>query len=70
MQDDAAIDVIRDYLSQSISLSRAAEQLGLSRFELMERFERLNIPLRLGPETKEEAQREVDAALEALRTDK
>jgi predicted HTH domain antitoxin len=70
MQDDAEIDVIRDYLNQPISLSRAAEQLGLSRFELMERFERLNIPLRLGPETKEEAQREVDAALEALRTDK
>ncbi len=69
MEDDAVIDVIRDYLNQSISLSRAAELLGMSRFELMDRFKRLNIPLRLGPRTKQEAQDEINAALKALQVD-
>lgn len=53
---------LRLYLGEQISLAKAAERLGLSRFDLMERFERLGIPLRSGPETLEEARREDVAA--------
>lgn len=60
-QDDFSA-VIHSYLDEEISLSRAAEQLGLSRFDLMERFERLGVPLRLGPATVAEAQSEISAA--------
>lgn len=55
-------EVLQAYFDQNISLAKAAESLGLSHFELMERFERLGIPLRLGPSTVEEAQEEVSAA--------
>ena len=51
-----------DYLSEAISLGKAAEALGVSRFELMERFERLRIPLRQGPPTLTEALAEVEVA--------
>ncbi len=54
--------VIADYLEKRVSLAKAAELLGLSRFELMERFERLGLPLRLGSLTLEEAREEVTAA--------
>lgn len=67
--DEAITSAIHDYLSESISLSRAAERLDMSRFELLDRFERLSIPLRLGPRTKQEAQDEVNAALETLQAD-
>lgn len=60
-QDDFSA-VIHSYLDEDISLSKTAEQLGLSRFELMERFERLGVPLRLGPATVAEAQSEISAA--------
>lgn len=53
---------IRLYLDNEISLTKAAELLGLSRFELMARFERFGVPLRLGPRTVEEAKDEVRAA--------
>ena len=49
-------EVMHRYLDEQISLAKASEILGLSRYELMERFERLEIPLRLGPETLEDAQ--------------
>ena len=55
-------EVIRLYLDEQISLAKASEILGLSRYELMERFERLEIPLRLGPETLEDAQEEIASA--------
>jgi len=51
--------VIHDYLEERISLGKAAELLGLSRFELQERFHRLGAPLRLGPATIEEAREEI-----------
>lgn len=54
--------VIAAYLSDAISLAKAAEELGISRFDLMERFERLGIALRLGPASLQEAQAEVEAA--------
>ena len=54
--------IIHRYLDESISLSKAAELLGVSRFDLMERFERLTIPLRLGPPHTAAAREEVQSA--------
>jgi predicted HTH domain antitoxin len=54
--------VVLDYFDGEISLGKAAELLGISRFELRERFQRLHIPLRLGPSTLAEAKAEVEAA--------
>jgi len=53
--------IVASYLDGNISLGRAAQLLGLSRFELTERFNRLGIPLRLGPATVEEARVEFEA---------
>lgn len=50
------------YLDDEISLAKAAELLGLSRFELMARFERFGVPLRLGPRSVEEAKDEMRTA--------
>lgn len=50
------------YLDGHINLGRAADLLGLSRFELDERFRRLDVLRRIGPETVEEAQAEIAAA--------
>jgi hypothetical protein len=55
--------VLRRYLNTEINLGKAAEELGLSRLELQDRFLRLGIPLRIGPSSMEEALREI-AALE------
>jgi predicted HTH domain antitoxin len=57
--------VMRRYLDEQISLAKAAELLGVSRYELMEHFERLGIPLRVGPETLGEAQDEIAFAQHA-----
>jgi prevent-host-death family protein len=58
--------VIAAYLDWQINQGRAATLLGLSSYELDERFRRLGIPRRIGPATVQEAQSEVDAALELL----
>ena len=58
-------EVIRLYLEEQISLAKASERLGVSRYELMEHFERLGIPLRLGPVTLDEAQDEIASAQNA-----
>jgi len=55
--------VMAYYLADAISLSRAAELLGLPSFDLRLRFVRLDVPLRLGPATIEEALAEVEVAL-------
>jgi prevent-host-death family protein len=52
--------VLAYYLADAISLSRAAELLTLSSFDLRMRFVRLDVPLRLGPATIEEALAEVE----------
>lgn len=52
--------VLAYYLADAISLGRAAELLSLSSFDLRMRFVRLDIPLRLGPATIEEALAEVE----------
>jgi predicted HTH domain antitoxin len=54
---------VQAYLADEISLRKAADLLGLSRFELQDRFFRLGVPLRLGPATLDEARAEVAAAL-------
>lgn len=53
---------LRDYLDEAISLGKAAERLGLSRFNLMARFERLSVPLRIGPASLDEARDEIRTA--------
>jgi hypothetical protein len=57
--------VIAAYLDWQINQGRAATLLGLSSYELDERFRRLGLP-RIEPATEQEAQLEVDAALELL----
>ena len=61
---DPDAEALHAYLAEEISLGKAADLLGLSRFELQERFLRLGVPLRLGPATLEEARAEVSAALQ------
>lgn len=64
-EQPVASRVVLDYLDEQISLGRAAEILEISRFELMERFERLSIPLRIGSLDPAEAKDEVRAARRA-----
>lgn len=54
--------LLRGYLAEEVSLGKVAETLGVSRFELMERFERLGIPVTVGPRNLAEARAEVEAA--------
>jgi prevent-host-death family protein len=58
--------VIAAYLEGHINLGRAAALLGLSTYELEERFRRLDVPRRIGPDTEEEAREEVRAASEMV----
>lgn len=60
--DDELVRMINAYLDRHISLAKAAEQMGLSRFDLMERFERLGVPLRIGPASLDEAREEAKTA--------
>jgi hypothetical protein len=53
--------VIAAYLDADVSLGRAADLLGLSRFELADRFQRLGLPLQIGPATADEAREEFAA---------
>ena len=53
--------ILRDYLDDEISLGKAAEELGLSRFDLADRFRRLGIPLPFGPTSLEDARSEIAA---------
>ena len=53
--------VVTAYLEGHISLGRAATLLQQSRFELQARFNRLGLPLRLGPTTTAEGQAEYNA---------
>jgi predicted transcriptional regulator len=60
-QEEADV-LLRRYLASEISLSKMADTLGVSRFELQESFNRLGVPVRLGPATLEEARDEVKVA--------
>lgn len=57
-------ELLGRYLDEEISLARVAEGLGVSRCELMERFERLGLPLRNGATDLGDAREEVKAASE------
>lgn len=61
-QDEVMQDLLRRYLASEISLGKVADMLGVSRFELTERFKRLGVPMRIGPATLEEARDEVKVA--------
>lgn len=60
---DPDVGALQAFLADEISLGKVAELLGLSRFELQDRFFRLGVPLRLGSSTLEEARAEATAAL-------
>ena len=47
--------VINAYMDGDISLGRAAELLGLNRFDFVARCNRLGLPMRRGPKPREEA---------------
>jgi len=55
-------EILRKFLSGTISLGKTAELMGLSRFELMERFRTLGVPLGLGPSSLEDALEEIAVA--------
>ena len=55
--------VLAFYLADVISLGRMSELLKLPQFDLRLRFSRLGIPLRTGPQTKEEAEQDIENAL-------
>ena len=59
--------VVAHYLSESISLGRAAELLELPQADLQLRLVNLGIPLRQGPATSEEARQDVINALTAFK---
>lgn len=63
LEETAETSVLRDYLDEKISLGKVAELLQMSRWELMDRFKRLGISLRMGPASLEEARAEIAAAL-------
>ena len=53
--------VVAAHQDNDISLGRAAELLNTNRYELAERYNRLGIPLQLGPRAVEEAIGEAEA---------
>ncbi len=53
--------VVGAYLDGHINLGKAAELLGMHRLALLKEFLHKGIPIRLGPETVEEAKAEVEA---------
>ncbi len=55
--------VFAHYLSEHVSLARAAELLEMSAVDLRLRCARLDVSLRLGPANLEEARMEIEAAL-------
>jgi predicted HTH domain antitoxin len=64
MREDAEFRwamVVGAYLEEQINLGKAAELLGMHRAQLQRQFLEKGIPLRLGSQTVEEAQAEVEA---------
>ena len=54
--------VLAHYLADSVSLSRAAELLGLTWLDLRTRFLRLDVPVRTAPADESEAKADVEVA--------
>lgn len=67
--EDPFNGIMHAYLDSRISLAKAAEQMNLSRYELMERFERLNVPLRIGSASLDDARDEVMTARQGKPSD-
>ena len=65
---DHLATTLREYLDGTISLGRAAEQLNVSRFALMEHFTALRIPIYMGPETVASAHQDVENARQQNRS--
>lgn len=64
MKDDEAFRwamVVGAYLDGQINLGKAAEVLGIHRLELQRLFVQKGIPIRVGAESREEAQAEAEA---------
>ena len=61
LEGETAADarILRACLDDEISLGKAAEELGISRFDLANRFHRLGIPLPFGPTSLEDARNEI-----------
>jgi predicted HTH domain antitoxin len=59
--------VIGHYLAVHISIGRSAELLGMSPPELQVRLMRSGVPLRMGPESKEELDKEMKTIERSLR---
>jgi predicted HTH domain antitoxin len=55
--------VMAHYLAEAISTGRTAELLGLPWMDMRERFNRLDVPIHLGPSTIEEARQELNTLL-------
>ncbi len=53
--------VVGAYLDEQINLGKAAELLGMHRLELEHQFSQKGIPIRIGPESPEEARADVEA---------
>ncbi len=53
--------MIAHYLAGSISLSRAADLLGLPWLNLRTRLHRVGLPVRIGPENIDDLRAEMDA---------
>lgn len=62
VESSAENQILPSYLNQEISLGKAAELLGISRFELKGRFLRLGVPIRQGPASLTEARAEIEVA--------
>jgi AraC-like DNA-binding protein len=60
---DPDVGALQAYLADELSLGKTADLLGISRFELQDRFFRMGVPLHLGPSTLEEARAEVASTL-------
>jgi hypothetical protein len=59
--------VVGHYLADAISLGRAAELLGLPWIDIRDRFNRLDIPVKLGPRDESEVLAEAKAAMRDFR---
>lgn len=55
--------VVAAHQNNDISFGRLAELLGTNRFELAARYNRLSIPLHIGPATIEEAQQDYETLI-------
>lgn len=61
-EDELAL-IIGQYALRQLTLGQAAERAGVSRWQMRDILRDAGVEIRLGPSDKEDAQREVDVAL-------